>query len=533
MMSAYVYIDVSRKQEYIFRQNKLRNNLLNSCVIKAVTENLKGNAEQEETAKQLPLSLNAYLDKHIQGRCEFEFSGGGNSIIRFDEGVEVAAKFLREYSTELLRHYPELEVYMSIVDKAEAIRDSLSDMEVRQRLIHKADSLKDKRRPAFRRWTYGIEQLDETGKAVRIESTNHKEKDSIKLAKSMIAGRLVKKLNSEDVLYTDELQDYKKRGDGKSYIGVIAIDGNRMGQMVNSLQSFEELRKFSGTIENLYLDAVTDAIALFGSRKQEGKFLYTPIVLAGDDVCLITAGEYAIELAATIVHNIEQFSHDPAYRKQLSMLGDNSGLTACAGVTIVKVTYPFYEAVRSAESLCHRAKDAMHAVSSSSVDKPAASFIDWAIVEGQVMAQHSYEDYVKHLNTKEHYHIKPLRIDQDSPYDKGIMSYRAFEELVRHVKSLPRKGSFLEQIKKVQYGGWVLYKRLFEMNQMKVSNDIHLLVRSVFPEAHGIQLEHAAIVGEDGSYTYVLNDVLETMDFMSGKEENNAANAVSNPSSFA
>ncbi|MFC4600949.1 Cas10/Cmr2 second palm domain-containing protein [Cohnella hongkongensis] len=535
-MSAYVYIDVSRKQEYIYRQNKLRENLLNSCVIKAVTENLQGDAEQEETAKQLPLSLNGFLDRRYKGRYVFEFSGGGNSIVRFDEGESLAAHFVRAYSTESLRHYPELELYMSIVDIADTDRDVMTDMEVRKRLIQKADSLKDKRRAAFRRWTYGIEQLDETGKALRedlISQTDRMNHESIKLAKAMIAGKLNKKLDNEAVRYTDELQDYYKRENGKSYIGVIAIDGNRMGEMVNRLRSFEELRTFSAIIEQLYLEAVTDAIALFASMKEKDPFLYTPIVIAGDDVCIIVEGEYAIELAAQIVHNIEQLSKSSEYREQLEELECTSGLSACAGVTIVKVAYPFYEAVKSAESLCHRAKEAMHSIVPSSEMNKSASFIDWMIVEGQVMADSNYDNNVQHLNTKERYHIKPLRIDQAFPYADGVISYWAFEKMVRQIKALPHKNSFLEQIKKVQYGGWVLYKRLFEMNRMDVSKNIQQLVQSIFAEAAAVQVENAALVENNGSYTYVLNDVLEAMDFMSGKGDDHAASAVSNSSSFA
>ena len=37
-MTAYVFIDVSRKQEYIFRHNQLRLNLYHSAVIKLLTE---------------------------------------------------------------------------------------------------------------------------------------------------------------------------------------------------------------------------------------------------------------------------------------------------------------------------------------------------------------------------------------------------------------------------------------------------------------------------------------------------------------
>lgn len=577
-MYAYVYIDVSRKQEFIYRHNRLKDNLFNSGIIKAVTENLylfgsdqsnrqKLHAEEEEHDRdyfpnddydrvvktvigKLELSLNGFLNQHYCGCYSFEFSGGGNSIIRFDT-EEHAKKFVRNYSRAVLKYYPELELYMSIVALKDLQSGKIDDMEIRKKLIEKSDKLKDKRRIVFRRWTYGLEALDESGKAKVHTSAQLQQLNAVR---ELLSSQLRKALNNKsEAKYTIQLQDYKEHAGGKSYIGVIAIDGNRMGEIVSRLKSFEQLRKFSEIIHKLYLEAVVQAIDMFSLKKQNktGKTLkYTPIVLAGDDVCLITEGEYAIQLAAQVVKNIQQLSAEEHYCTELQVLGCNEPLTACAGVSIVKVSYPFFEAVRASEDLCHSAKEAMYKVQENvSIEQGrrlkadpektlagySSSFINWSIVEGQVREKSSYSQFVENRNLKQKFHIKPLRIDQELAYDNGIFSYDSFEELAMKIGSLSQKSTFLHKLKQAQYNGWEAYQLLFEMNKMEISAQIQQIVQSQY-KACGADVQYAVLrTKSDGKNTliYILNDVLEAIDFLTLEETKHAANSISDRSGTA
>ena len=90
-----------------------------------------------------------------------------------------------------------------------------------------------------------------------------------------------------------------------------------------------------------------------------------PLVLAGDDISLITRADLALE---TCLHFIERFEHFMAcalttIREQLSEEGNNSSwedlprLSACAGIAFVKATHPFHHAYKIAEELTGRAKE--------------------------------------------------------------------------------------------------------------------------------------------------------------------------------
>ncbi|WP_054950079.1 hypothetical protein [Numidum massiliense] len=142
-MATYAFIDVSQKQEFIYKHNKLRDNLYNSFIIKCVTEELP------EPPEKL-ISLSRHLTRHFSEQVEFVYSGGGNSIVRFAT-KEQAEHFVRTYSGRVLRDYPDLELYISLVDddEDEVVSvcggiDGIKEKKIRELLHEKADKLKDK-----------------------------------------------------------------------------------------------------------------------------------------------------------------------------------------------------------------------------------------------------------------------------------------------------------------------------------------------------------------------------------------------------
>ncbi|HBC96774.1 MAG TPA: hypothetical protein DC034_08285, partial [Clostridium sp.] len=81
-------IDVSQKQEYIYKDSKIIDNLYNSFIIKAVTEELsdldnKNNKDNKDEKDENIVCLSKYL-KELNVKYSFVYSGGGNSILRFE-----------------------------------------------------------------------------------------------------------------------------------------------------------------------------------------------------------------------------------------------------------------------------------------------------------------------------------------------------------------------------------------------------------------------------------------------------------------
>ncbi|PAD17097.1 Cas10/Cmr2 second palm domain-containing protein [Shouchella clausii] len=523
-MKAYVLIDVSQKQEYIFKNTKLKDNLYNSAIIKAVTEKIPDQYSNEKIP--IPITLSGQLKKMRVSNVPI-YSGGGNSIIEFDS-ENTAEKFVRGYSLEVIKAYPDLELYISTVSEEGLNFENFQ--ELRRELDKKLDEIKDKRKSRFRRWTYGIEKINQVGKAQEVkfnqpqsDEENEQSREQYSWARDFLACRLRRKINDQ-VKITNELQDYKFDESKKSYIGVISIDGNKMGEMVNKLSDYKSHQQFSRAIDSIYLKAVAKAV---NDHATEELLHITPIVLAGDDICLITPAEKAIPIAKQIIENIHKSQDDNQedYATLQKVLRQNEPLTACGGVAIVKVTYPFFDAVKKAESLCKNSKELLYRnVSPNGTEEgvQSASFIDWEITQGQVISEEGFETYVKHRNEEANFHIKPLRIDQMLHYQEGTFSYQAFEKMIDKISCQIREGkisnSTLEQIKKHMYYGWQEYQLFFDKKQTKAAQLVIAMVDELFKE-HQVNTTYGTIHDpETNTYTYILNDVLETLPFFLQKE---------------
>lgn len=561
---AYVFIDVSRKQEYIFRNKNLRNNLVNSYVIKAITEIPDHDADLLRPdglkGKQARVLLKEFLESGYPGRYNVIYSGGGNSIIQFED-AEQAGAFIKGYSLAVLQAYPHLELYISKVKENElSVDEKAHDVKIiRHLLIQRADKLKDKRRVMFRRWSYGIEKLDESGKPVawgeRLRSSaldadrerlNQEQMKDLLLARKMLFSRLEDRLKEnggqEKVKVSVELSSYKANNESKSYIGVIAIDGNKMGELFGKLSSAEDLRAFSQAIEQLYADAVADTLYHYAASRS-APLLVTPVLMSGDDICLVTQAEDALDIAEKILLRIREYSLQAkgALGQALGAAGEQAYLTACAGVAIVKVAYPFFDAIQIAERLCRQAKEGLYRTAEGVA--LSASFMDWEIVQGQVRAENLYESLTVRARELNHYRIRPLRVDQEKAFDNGVYSYRAFRQLVDAVRELLDRDSdegekvsstFLEKIKKQLYEGWESYRLLFMLDQTGSAAALSRLVESIFcpdgqangtdPDQGGLRQQHAAFIQKNGikqrdEYHYILNDVLEALVFIASEKE--------------
>lgn len=84
-----------------------------------------------------------------------------------------------------------------------------------------------------------------------------------------------------------------------------------------------------------------------------------PVILGGDDVTVITSGDYALPFAIAYLRYYEEATgNDPILRYLTPPEGQDTGpMTAAAGVAIVKRNFPFHIAYELAEKLVDRAKN--------------------------------------------------------------------------------------------------------------------------------------------------------------------------------
>lgn len=199
------------------------------------------------------------------------------------------------------------------------------------------------------------------------------------------------KLARDPTKLEELLQTASEGGVGvPSKVAVIHIDGNGVGGVMRRLD--EVLSEKGGTLKGelevaegdsdtlrvfvLKISERLDAAVKLAFRSawervaklarkdaEDSNRRYTaipvvPVILGGDDVTVITSGDYALPFAAAYLRYYEEATgNDPILRYLTPPEGQDTGpMTAAAGVAIVKRNFPFHIAYELAEKLVDRAK---------------------------------------------------------------------------------------------------------------------------------------------------------------------------------
>lgn len=163
--------------------------------------------------------------------------------------------------------------------------------------------------------------------------------------------------------FPSELDDLAPEARAESYLAVVHADGNSMGRRVKAITAqagdnralIQNLRTFSRSVRNAATNAlrqVVHALALMNpdDLNPRGSFLpFRPLISGGDDITFVCRGDLGISLAAIFLQAFEA--------AEINGLPEGSlHPTACAGISIVKLHYPFSLAYQMAEDLCKNAK---------------------------------------------------------------------------------------------------------------------------------------------------------------------------------
>lgn len=190
-----------------------------------------------------------------------------------------------------------------------------------------------------------------------------------------------KSIIGKDTHYSDEIDDLVK-DDTKSYIAVIHIDGNNMGKKFQDLKDYhkglsttsnklyiESLRRMSKEISDIYESCFKKLSSEL--KNEKGEIPLRPLILAGDDITFICNGKIAIKAARVFIENLNK-EHITIGNKQVF-------LNACAGIALIKSSYPFSQGYKLAEELCESGKTYI-----KNNMKEDCSALDWHIVQGEL-----------------------------------------------------------------------------------------------------------------------------------------------------
>lgn len=392
-MEYLVVMEVSQKQKYIFKTNRLAENIGASILIRDITEVLPERMA-EETAEQTKAAQKLIL------------KGGGKCVYAFSE-ESCAYEFVKRMSRRILEEYPGVELFMAsfaYCEKKESIVEAMLE------LYDRLEKKKAGRESVFRLYDLGIArqcvstQLPAVGVSDRGEFISAEVQTKLRAAKERqneLFSELLPQTEGKKIRFANEFTELGGTQGSKNYLAVAVIDGNKMGKKIKHFREEfckkhtwvdekfnsaykEEIFRLSQEIDHGYKEAVKETIAkLFknlerlvkegtvsGKTDEDGTVVLPlrPLILAGDDICFVSDARIGTALAKDMLSNIEKI--------RIESLG-NIKMCAAAGITMVKVTYPFFRAHELAEELCHSAKTLLE-------EKEEASVLDFHVAQGEI-----------------------------------------------------------------------------------------------------------------------------------------------------
>lgn len=483
-MEFLVVLEVSQKQNYIFKTNRLAENIGASIIIRDITEKIPDEylpTKKEGTDRNLEdISSETRENQNEPVKGRKWFAGGGKSVYIFPTKEE-AKNFIKNVSTRVLRDYPGVELFMAmheydvsntpvvIGDKSGGIKDEVD------KLYAKLETKKASRQHSFRLYGLGI---SEQCVSTQLPAVNKYEIDGIeRLVSKESLVKFEKARNEQDAFFAELLPDKEKyvfakrfdelggTEDVKDYLAVVVVDGNKMGKRIQNFgKQFaennpvknsdytdfnhkyeDEFREYSNRIDLTWKSAMKRTVKVLADKLDElvsnetvkeniaddGRIIMPmrPLILAGDDICFVCDSRICLNLAETLLLEVEKVDNQ-------EIKGVQDFHAAC-GIAIVKNHYPFFRAHELAEQLISNAKAALKADEGKTTDKETvvyeknnygddASILDFLIVEGEISGElkdirrDKYYDYSRkkdmegHVNCDYSLTNKPYYLDERS-----------------------------------------------------------------------------------------------------------------------
>ena len=388
-MNQYLYgAAVQGIQSFIFQTNTLREIVGASELVEEICTKM--------FAEQLGISK-TNLDN--DGNAIINAAGNIKYIFNNEDKCK---RVFREFPKQVLEAAPGITISQAVIELRDGLNlsDALHELEIRLR--------KERNMPMqpITLGLMGIQRSRETGLPERYHMSNPEDycdEGTFRKRKAADTYSLLKKAIGEEmpdmVQITNRVDSFT---DANDWIAVIHADGNGLGQIVRAISendpSGRDFHTFSSLLNQSTIDAAKSAAGIvFGNVIKNGTDLpFRPVVLGGDDLTVIIRGSLAMSFIQNYLEAFEKFTKEnfEVLAKKYAVL--KNGLTACAGITYVKSSFPYYYAYNLAEELCAAAKkDSNREKSCIMFHKVQDSFVE------------SYEDITKReLTTPERHSFK-------------------------------------------------------------------------------------------------------------------------------
>lgn len=227
------------------------------------------------------------------------------------------------------------------------------------------------------------DELSDAARIAKLKEVNYINEGTEVKDKTTTLNLCKKAFGMNKISYRNIALDVEDMTGNNDWIAIIHADGNGLGQIVQKVgRNAEEFKKFS---QNLDIATTQAAVTAYQSIEEkyhineEGVIPIRPIVLGGDDLTVICRADFALEYTKAFIEEFEKETKERLGQQIIEykiFTGDvKDRLTACAGITYIKSSYPFYYGYELAEALCKRAKkDAKENIKDGELPKSCLMF---------------------------------------------------------------------------------------------------------------------------------------------------------------
>jgi hypothetical protein len=455
-------IDTTGKQNYIFKSNRLRENIGASFLLSQATKDWVEKILEEKF--KVPKGRQEDAIEKSQLNAEIIYANGGNALIVF-KSRQIAVRFTQILSRKVLEEAPGIHLLVAhkefdwndesdnnLYGVVEDLKKYDIDYQKYERMssspllgLGVTASCNSTLLPAVGKSENYVNYGDEEDADSYLVSTETKRK----LEVVSQANTKLQKVFADEVdrnIYKFPYRtDHLGRSKGESsYAAVIHVDGNGMGKRFKNhgkgktnRDYINAIRDFSKSVDSAGINALKAVARILVKSIQQGKVLgslgefnlnaqyylpFRPLVYAGDDITFICEGRIGIELAALFIQEFEK-----------QTVTDGKALTACAGVCVVKTHYPFARAYAISEELCKLAKKF---VKENKFEDESFSALDWHLAASGLIGSISEirdREYKIHKNRGIYdLTMRPVRLQSDS---SDWCTWDGFTQVVREFKT--------------------------------------------------------------------------------------------------
>ena len=501
MKAKALLFDTRSIQRYIFSSNHLKTNIGASSLVDNVFRSelittLRDVLGKDQVDAETWEKVQAPDWLQMPQKCRVGYIGGGNALVLFRDDLvseDDLRKIVKEFTASLLQSHPGLRTGAAFgdfwlddegrfLDENGIPVDEQHPADCLAALIHKLKQWQSSVFPEVNVPYTGLTLLcPEIGEA----ATRWDGKDERFLSWEVMAkreageaakGKLLEKLQSalspeeKDALsqyaFPDELNKLGQQ-ETESYIAIVHIDGNNMGEKFANCKTLTERKNLSIDLSRkttkAFASMLLQADKEYASCKDflDRKFFdpvgngrhflpIRPLVLGGDDLTFICTAKLALRYAKRVMD---------------AMMAE--GVDTCAGISIQPQNYPFFRGYMLAEQACDAAKGEMRALRKEGKAEKSC-WLDFVIRHGEQapnLAQIREQEYQTHFGST---HFGPYRVDVPESDERALINLTSGLTFLKSKEKGNRRLA-MNKIKKlrdvIQHGGqheWEKFRQRLE-----------------------------------------------------------------------